>query len=140
MKKQEIIKANAALMIAIMFIDLDTYSDTGHPRAYPVRCKIESILQHYKTKNRADINIKANILAQTTLEKIQAKMSGEVEVNVVAMTLLSNLEDIIELPKRYSMPSSLIVTCINELADINEVTVFNTSADVADEIIKELYS
>ncbi len=138
MKKAEIVKANSALMIAIMFIDLDTHSDTGHPRAAPVRDKINKILQSYNNARNGNLNIRANKLASETLIEVQKQIHGEVDVNVVAMCILSELEDKINLARLYKLPSSLIVTCINELSEVNETELFSRSADVADAIIKEL--
>ena len=109
MKKAEIIKANSALMIAIMFIDLDPTTKQGHPRSQHVRKKIHKILENYNNQKNKVLNIRANALAEKTLTAIQGKIEGAVDVNVVAMCLLSNLEDVINLPKVYSMPTSDIV-------------------------------
>jgi len=138
MKKAEIVRANAALMIAIMFIDLDESSDKGHPRARPVRDKIDKILQNFNNARNGRLNIRANELAAQALESVKTKIHGPVDVNVVAMCLLTELEDRINLSKLYSLPSNLIIACINELADVNSLDVFNRSSDTADELLREL--
>ena len=140
MKKAEIVRANSALMIAIMFIDLDdSHGDgLGHPRARPVRVKIAKILQNFNNARNGKLNIRANQMAEATLQEVQKRIKGTVDVNVVAMCILTELEDLINLPKLYNLPSKLIVDCINELADINTVDIFGRSSDTAEEIIKEL--
>jgi len=82
-----------------MFIDLDTTTTNGHPRALPVREKIDKILNSFNTKRNRLLNLKANELASGLLGKAQKEIFGKIEVNVIAMTLLTELEEIINLPK-----------------------------------------
>jgi len=138
MKKAEIVRANAALMISIMFIDLDESSNSGHPRVAPVRAKVDKILQNFNNARNGRLNIRSNEVASATLQKVQKLIHGTVDVNVVALCILTELEDLINLPKLYNMPSHLIVTCVNELADMNSTEIFGRSADTATAILKEL--
>lgn len=138
MKKAEIVRANAALMIAIMFIDLDSSSDTGHPRSAPVRDKIDKILQSFNNARNGRLNIRANETSASVLKIVQKKIEGQVDVNLVAMCILTELEDLINLPKLYNLPSDLIIACINELADVSDAELFNRSSDTATQLLKEL--
>lgn len=142
MKKNEIIKANSILLLAISFIDLDKNSDTGHPRSSAIRAKIHKILSSFDSKKNVTLNIKANAISEKVLKDIKEHYKGKtiaLEVNAVAMMLLSQLEEKINLSKLYNLPTSNIVSCINTLADITSTEVFNCSADVAEMAIAEVY-
>ena len=135
MKKKEIIKANAALMLVTIFFGIDKdYTPSKH-----LVTKVDSILESYNTKKNVQLNVQANTIAETAMYAAKAELGeGVLDVNLVALNILTILEDKINLPKQYDLPSYAIIQQINSLSDINSAKIIDRSVSVAEEILQSI--
>ena len=135
MKVKQTIKANAILMLALTFLNVEAYEEN-----LELRKKIDKVLQGYNNKRSVYINQEANKIADKALENVKKDIEGSYQLNVqlVSTALITYVDEEMNMPSKFGQPMEKVKKIEFYLIDTLEDHIISNSFNIADKIIKEI--